>query len=324
MLLMRVVAGVLALSAAVWLPEPARADSYPSKPIKLMVPAAAGGGTDVLGRLVASALSDELGQQVIVLNKNGASGRIGTADVLAAPADGYMIEVVWSAILVTNETLFKDVKYNAVKDFDFVGPFAAVPNVLVVHPSLKVTSLKQLIELAKSKPGELNYGSSNPGSMSRLSMDVFADKANVKLLHVPYNADAEIIPAIVGGHVSMTVTNTAVALPMIKEGRLVPLAVTSAQRSPQLPDLPTFGETVPGFDMDLWYAVIAKKGTPKEALEKLTGALRKIVASEKFKVALAARGADPLWLDPPQFAAKVAAERDELGKVIVKAGLAGQ
>jgi tripartite-type tricarboxylate transporter receptor subunit TctC len=324
MLTVRAFAALLVLAGSLLLVESSRADNYPSKQIKLMVPAAAGGGTDVLGRLVAASLAEELGQQVIVLNKNGASGRIGTADVLSAPADGYMIEVVWSAILTTNESLFKEVKYNALKDFDFIGPFATVPNVLVVHPGLKVSSLKQLIELAKAKPGVLNYASSNPGSMSRLSMDVLTGKADVKILHVPYNADAEVIPAIVGGHVSMTVTNTAVALPMIKEGRLVTLAVTSAKRSPQLPDLPTIGETLPGFEMDLWYAVIAKRGIPAEAREKLTGALRKIVASEKFKSALALRGADPLWLEPASFSAKVVAEREEFGKVIEKAGIGGQ
>ena len=323
MLFARMFASLLAI--AVFLPiQPRAAENYPSKPIKLMVPAAAGGGTDVLGRLVAAALAEEIGQQVIVLNKNGASGRIGTTDVLSAPADGYMIEVVWSAILTTNEALFKDVKYNAVKDFDFIGPFASVPNVLVVHPSLKVSKLKELIDLAKSKPDGLNYASSNPGSMSRLSMDVFTDMAGVKILHVPYNADAEVIPAIVGGHVSMTVTNTAVALPMIKEGRLVPIAVTAAKRSPQLPDLPTIGETIPGFATDLWYAVIAKKGIPQDALDKLTGALRKIVTSEKFKTALAQRGSDPFWLEPREFTAKVVSDREQLGKVIEKAGIGGK
>jgi tripartite-type tricarboxylate transporter receptor subunit TctC len=324
MLLARTFAGLLTL-AAISLPTTAAlADNYPSKPIKLMVPAAAGGGTDVLGRLVGAGLAEELGQQVIVLNKNGASGRIGTADVLSAPADGYTIEVVWSAILTTNEALFKDVKYNAVKDFDFVGPFAGVPNVLVVHPSLKVSKLKELLDLAKSKPNQLNYASSNPGSMSRLSMDLLTDMAGVKILHVPYNADAEVIPAIVGGHVSMTVTNTAVALPMIQEGRLVPIAVMTAKRSPQLPDLPTVAETVPGFETDLWYAVVAKKGMPKEALEKLTDALRKVVTSEKFKTALAQRGADPLWLERPELTAKIVAEREQLGKIIEKAGIGGQ
>jgi tripartite-type tricarboxylate transporter receptor subunit TctC len=323
MLFARTIASLLAIAA--FLPiHPTRADTYPSKPIKLMVPAAAGGGTDVLGRLLATALAEDLGQPVIVLNKNGASGRIGTADVMAAPADGYMIEVVWSAILTTNEALFKDVKYNAVKDFDFVGPFASVPNVLVVHPSLKVSKMKELIDLAKSKPNELNYGSSNPGSMSRLSMDLLADMAGLKILHVPYNADAEVMPAIVGGHVSMTVTNTAVALPMIKEGRLIPIAVTTAKRSAQLPDIPTIGETVPGFATDLWYAVVVKKGVPKEALDKLTDALRKVVASEKFKASLAQRGSDPFWLERPEFTAKILSEREQLGKVIEKAGIGGK
>lgn len=298
------------------------AQDYPSKSIELMVPAGAGGSTDTLGRILAEGLASELGQQVIVLNKNGASGRIGTKEVLSKEADGYTIEMVWSAILTLNESLFAEPGYNALEDFEMVAGFATVPNFLVVHPDVPANSIEELVALAKSKPGELNYASSNPGSMSRLSMDLFNQMAGTDIVHVPFSGDAEALPGIVGGHVEVMITNTVSGLPMVDEGKLRPLAVTMAQRSVLLPDLPTMDEAgIPGYATDLWYGVVAKKGTPEEIVQTVSAAVKAVLETEEVKKALADRGAEPFYMDPATMLEKVKQDRETLGGVVEAAGI---
>ncbi|OWU84623.1 hypothetical protein ATO6_13275 [Oceanicola sp. 22II-s10i] len=300
----------------------ATAQDYPSKAIELMVPAGAGGSTDTLGRILADGLSKELGQQVIVLNKNGASGRIGTKEVLSKEADGYTVEMVWSAILTLNESLFAEPGYNAVEDFDMIAGFATVPNFLVVHPDVPANSIEELIALAKSKPGELNYASSNPGSMSRLSMDLFNQMAGTDIVHVPFSGDAEVMPAIVGGHIEVTITNTVAGLPMVQEGKLRPLAVTMAKRSVLLPDLPTMDEAgVPGYATDLWYGLVAKKGTPEDIVNKLSAAVEAVLKTDEVQKALADRGAEPFYMAPGEMLEKVKKDRETLGGVVKAAGI---
>ena len=304
-----------------WVAE-APAQTYPNKVIRLVVPVPAGGGTDILGRMVAEGVSKRLGQPVIVDNRTGASGMIGTELVQKAAADGYTMLMAYSAVLTVNHALFKKIAYDPIKDFVPVAIFADVPNILVVHPSVPANSVAELIELAKSQPGKLNHASSGNGVMNHLSMELFKQMAGIDMLHVPYNGGAPAMIDLMGGRVQLMFNNLVEVLPHIKSGKLRALAIATARRSPVLPDLPTVAESgLPGYETSLWYGVVAPAGTPAAIVNMVNNAVRQTQQMPEIKARLAAMGAEPVSLTPDEFGVLIKSEADKWGRVVRAAGI---
>lgn len=298
------------------------AKDYPSRPIRLIVPGSPGGGTDVLGRLLADAVGKQLKQTIVVENKPGASGMLGADVVLKAPADGYTLYMAFSATLTSNQWLYKDLSYNPERDFIPVAPFAQVPNVLLVHPSVPAHTVSELVALAKKEPGKLNYASSYPGSMSHLSMEMLKQATSADMVHVPYNGDAPSLTALVGGQVQVMITNTVNALPMIEAQRIRPLAVTGAQRAAVLPDVPTIAESgVPGYATTLWYGLAVARGTPPEIVDRLNKAVRYAQETPELIARLKTMGAETLSMTQAQFVELVRNDSKKLGAVIESVGI---
>ncbi|MBI4189489.1 MAG: tripartite tricarboxylate transporter substrate binding protein [Betaproteobacteria bacterium] len=309
----------------VWLPGSGgvvSAQDYPSKPIRLIVPAPAGGGTDILARVLGEGLAKQWGQTVVVDNRGGASGMIaGEAAARSAP-DGYTLFVVYSGILTVNPSMFKNIPYNAIKDFAPVALIADVPNILIVHPSLPATSVRELIKMAKSKPGQLTYASSGNGVSNHLAMELFKMMAGLNMVHVPYKGGAPAMQDLLGGHVQLMFNNLVEALAQVKAGRLRALAVATAARSPAVPELPTVAESgVPGYEISLWYGVVAPAGTPQAIVDKLNDVVRQMNQTPGVKARLAQLGADPIDYRPVEFSAKIKREMEKWGKVIKEAGI---
>jgi tripartite-type tricarboxylate transporter receptor subunit TctC len=312
---------VLLAAAAACLVADASAQTYPNKAIRLVVPVPAGGGTDILGRMVAEGLAKQLGQPVIVDNRGGASGMIGADAVLKAPADGYTLLMVYSAVLTVNQSLFKKITYDPIKDFVPVAIFADVPLALLVHPSVRANSAAELIELAKAQPGILNYAANN-GTMNHLSTELFKQMAGINMVLVPYSGDAPALIDLIGGRVQLMFINLVSSLPHVKAGKLRALAIATAKRSPVLPDLPTVAESgLPGYETTLWYGVVAAAGTPAAIVNKLNDAIRQVQKMPEIKARLATMGADPVYLTPAELGALIKRDADKWGSVVRAAGI---
>jgi tripartite-type tricarboxylate transporter receptor subunit TctC len=312
---------VLLAAAAACLVADASAQAYPNKAIRLVVPVPAGGGTDILGRMVAEGLAKQLGQPVIVDNRGGASGMIGADAVLKAPADGYTLLMVYSAVLTVNQSLFKKITYDPIKDFVRVAIFADVPLALLVHPSVRANSAAELIELAKAQPGILNYAANN-GTMNHLSTELFKQMAGINMVLVPYSGDAPALIDLIGGRVQLMFINLVSSLPHVKAGKLRALAIATAKRSPVLPGLPTVAESgLPGYETTLWYGVVAAAGTPAAIVNKLNDAIRQVQQMPEIKARLATMGADPVYLTPAELGALIKRDADKWGSVVRAAGI---
>lgn len=293
------------------------AQDYPSKPIRLVVPGPPGGGTDILARIVADGVFKLTGQMVIVENKPGASGMIAASAVLKAPPDGYTLFMAYSATLTTNQSLYKKLSYDPIKDFVPVAPFAQVPNLLVVNPSVPANSVAELIALIKSQPGKYNYAGSTPGSMSHLSMELFKQMTGTDIVYVPFNGDAPSMTALLGNQVQLMFANTVASLPLIKAGRLRALAAAPGKRTSILPDLPTVAESgLPGFETTLWYGVAAAAGTPGNVVDKLNDIIRQVQGLAETKARLATSGSEIFYATPTEFAAIIARDAEKLGRVV--------
>ena len=297
------------------------AQSYPAKPVKTIVPFPAGGTTDILGRIVAQKLSERLGQQFIIDNRGGAGGNIG-ADIVAKSApDGYTLLVGTVGTNAINASLYAKMPYDTAKDFVPIGLIAAVPNVLVVHPAVPARSVKELIDLLKSKPGEINFASSGNGTSIHLSGELFKTMAGVNMNHIPYKGSAPALTDLIGGQVQLMFDNLPSSMPHIKAGRLRALAVTSLKRSAALPDVPTIAESaLPGFDASSWFALFAPAGTPKEIVAKLNSELNAILQLPDVREKFAAQGAEPTEFNPEQFAAFTHAELTKWARVVKESG----
>jgi tripartite-type tricarboxylate transporter receptor subunit TctC len=297
------------------------AQSYPAKPVKTIVPFPAGGTTDILGRIVAQKLSERLGQQFIIDNRGGAGGNIG-ADIVAKSApDGYTLLVGTVGTNAINASLYAKMPYDTAKDFVPIGLIAAVPNVLVVHPAVPARSVKELIDLLKSKPGEINFASSGNGTSIHLSGELFKTMAGVNMNHIPYKGSAPALTDLIGGQVQLMFDNLPSSMPHIKAGRLRALAVTSLKRSAALPDVPTIAEAaLPGFDASSWFALFAPAGTPKEIVAKLNSELNAILQLPDVREKFAAQGAEPTEFNPEQFAAFTHAELTKWARVVKESG----
>jgi tripartite-type tricarboxylate transporter receptor subunit TctC len=299
----------------------AAAQQYPSKAIRFVVPYVPGGGTDTVARLTGQKLSEALGQAVIIDNRPGAGGVIGGEIVAKSPPDGYTIMLASSSPITVAPHIQKHMPYNPLTDFTPVTLIAIVPALLAVHPALPVKSVKELIALAKAKPGQLTFSSSGNGGTGHVSGEMFKMLAGVDMLHVPYKGTAPATTAVVSGEVSLTFGNMISLLPQVKTGKLRALAVTTAKRSPVLPNIPTVAETLPGYMSGPWYGVLAPAGLPPAILSRLNQELVKIVRSREVSESLRSEGADPIGSSPAEFAAHIASELERMGKVVRKSGM---
>jgi len=299
----------------------AQAPAYPTKPIRLVVPFPAGGATDILAREVAKHLTDAWGQSVVVDNRPGAGGNIGSELVAKAAPDGYTLEMGTVGTHAINASLYSKMPYDHVKDFVPVILVAGVPNVLEVNPALPVNSVQELIAYAKANPGKLNFASSGSGTSIHLSGELFKVMAGVQMTHVPYKGSAPALQDLIGGQVQLMFDNLPPSLPQIKAGKLRALAVTSAARAPALPDTPTVAEAgLPGFEASSWFGVLAPAGTPPEIVNKLNAEIAKWLASPGAKEKLANVGANIAGGTPEDFARHIQAETTKWAKVVKESG----
>lgn len=296
------------------------AQGYPDRPIRLVVPYPPGGAADIIGRTLGGKLAEELGQQVIVDNRAGGGQIIGTEVVARAPADGYTI-LQCSITQAINPSLRRHLPYDTVKAFAPISFIASSPLVLVVHPSLPVHTVKQLIALAKARPGELNYASSGIGSGGHLAMALFVDMTHTNIAHVPYKGAGPAMVDLIAGQTQMLLTSPIAAVPHVKAGQLRLIAVTSAHRSAAMPNVPTIGETVPGYEASLWYGFLAPAGTPHAIVMKLNAAVRKALAMQDVRTLFAKYGADVSPGSPEQFQKYIVQEIAKWRTVIRNAGI---
>jgi tripartite-type tricarboxylate transporter receptor subunit TctC len=313
MRLMTAAALCLALAAG------AAAADYPDRPIRLIIPFPPGGSNDVVGRLIAKTLSEKIGQQVFVDNRGGAGGLIGTEALAKSTPDGYTLGIVSIAHAV-NPALHDPLPYDPLKSFEPISILATGPNVLVVNPDLPVHSVKELIALAKQKPGELNYASAGIGSFQHLGGELFKLEANVNIVHVPYKGGGPAMQDVVAGHVKIMFSSLIQTTPLIKAGRLRPLGVGGTKRSAVLPDVPTIAEAgLPGYAANNWWGIFAPAGTPKPIVEKLYKDIQLALQSPEMLKEFDIEGAAPVTMTSAEFADFVKAEIDKWAKV-VKAG----
>jgi tripartite-type tricarboxylate transporter receptor subunit TctC len=311
-MLLKVATLVLALAA------PAAADDYPAKPVRLIIPFPPGGSNDVVGRMIATQLSERLGKQVVVDNRAGAGGVIGTEIAAKAPPDGYTLLVVSIAHAV-NPWLYK-LNYDPIKAFAPVAILATGPNVLAVNPSLPVNSVKELIALAKQKPGELQYASAGVGSFQHLGGELFKLTAGVDILHVPFKGGGPAMIDVIGGHTKIVFSSLVQTTPHIRSGKLKALATGGLERNPILPDVPTVKEAgVPDYEAVNWWGIVAPAGTPPAVVEKLRKAIATVQDAAETQKQFVNEGAAVIQMTLPQFAAFMQSEMDKWGRV-VKAG----
>jgi tripartite-type tricarboxylate transporter receptor subunit TctC len=296
------------------------AQEYPSKPIRIIVPFGAGSATDALARTLGPKLTEMWGQQVIVENRPGAGSVVGTAVAAKAPPDGHTLLVV-SASHAINATLYSKLPFDPVKDFAGITPLALIPNILIVHPSLPAKSVKELVALARAKPGTFNYTSAGIGSNSHLNGEIFRSTAGLKIVHVPFKGFADAITEIMSGRLEMTFAPALLASPHIKGGRVRPLAVSSSKRSSAFPQLPTMVEAgVPGCVFDGWFGLLTLAGTPRPVVDKLNAAVLKVLSMPDVAAQLRNQGADPMPMTPEEYDKYIRSEVVKLGQVVKASG----
>ncbi|HEX4885217.1 MAG TPA: tripartite tricarboxylate transporter substrate binding protein [Casimicrobiaceae bacterium] len=318
----RDVAAALVAAAALAIAAPAAAQAtWPSKPIRVVVPFPPGGTTDILARAAAQKMTEAWGQQVVVDNRPGAGGNIGAELVAKAPADGYTMLMGTVGTHAINASLYAKMPYDHVKDFVPVVLVAGVPNVLVVHPSVPAASVQELIAYGKANPGKLNFASSGSGTSIHLAGELFKVSTGVQMQHVPYKGSAPALADLLGGQVQLMFDNLPSALPHIRAGKLRALAVTSATRAPALPDVPTVAEAgVPGFEASSWFGLLAPAGTPPDVVAKVNGELARWIATADAKEKLLAQGANAAGGTPEDFAKHIAAETAKWANVVKASG----
>jgi tripartite-type tricarboxylate transporter receptor subunit TctC len=295
----------------------AMAQAFPNKPVRLIVPFVAGGATDIVARLVAQKLSAAWGQPVVVENRGGAGGNIGADAVAKSPADGYTILVTSGSIVTVNPHMYAKMPFDAKKDLVPITNLASGPQVLVVHPAVPAKNVKELVALAKSKPGQLNFGSAGIGSQVHMAGEAFVYAAGIEAQHIPYKGEAVAFTDLAGGQVEFMLGNIAGATGHIQSGRIRALGVTSAKRSPQLPDVPTVAEAgLPGFENTGWFGFMAPAGTPKPIIDKIHADTLKVLTDQEVKDRLTQLGMAPVGNSPADFTKEIAVEYERWGKVV--------
>jgi len=310
-----------AIFASLIFPFCAVAQNYPNKPVKVIVVFPPGGSNDVTARIVFKKMEDNLKQQFVIDNRGGAAGTIGATAVAKSPADGYTI-MIQSTTHVANAYMYKGkLQYDTLGDFIGVTPLARQVGVLVVHPSMPVNSVKDLVALAKSKPGEINYGSAGLGSYVHLGVSMFTSMTKTSMTHVPYRGGGPLLTALVGGEVAATINTIGSAYPFLKAGRLKPLGVTAAKRVEQFPEIPAIAESVPGYEFTAWVGSFVPAGTPKPIVDKLNAELKKAVTDPEVVKLLTNRVLDPMYMTPDDFATRLKSDYERYGKLMKVIGV---
>jgi tripartite-type tricarboxylate transporter receptor subunit TctC len=297
----------------------ANATDYPTRPVKWLVPYPPGGTTDVLARVVAQWLSDKLGQAVVVENRAGGGNNIGTEAALRSPPDGYTMLLVNPANGI-NATLYKNLNFDFIRDVAPVAGLVRTPNVMVVNNSLPVKTVEEFIAYCKANPGKINMASSGSGTSVHLSGELFKSMTGCDMVHVPYKGAGPALIDVMGGQVQVIFDNLPSSIGHIKGGKLRAVAVTSAQRDPSLPDVPTVGETVKGYEATAWFGIGMPKGTPREVIDKVNGAVNQALADPKMRDRLAELGGKPISGTPEDFGRVIASETEKWAKVVVSSG----
>jgi tripartite-type tricarboxylate transporter receptor subunit TctC len=304
---------------AVTLAAETGAQSWPARPIRMIVPFAAGGGTDIQARLFSIKLTPALGQSVLVDNRPGGGGNIGAELVAKAPPDGYTV-LFQSASLAVNQTLYTKLNYSAVRDLAPVLLVSSTPLVLVVHPSVPSRSVKSLIALARAKPDSLNFGSNSSGSTSHLSAELLKTMTGTRMTHIPYKGSGQATTALLGGEIDLLFSTMPPAVPHIKAGKMRALAVTTLKRSPVLPDVPAMNDTVKGFEMDNWYGMFFPAGTSREIVMRYHAEMMKVLKDPEVRTLMERDGSEPLGSTPEEFGAYFKREVEKYAKVIKASG----
>ena len=309
-------AAVLALGASI-----AAAADYPTKPITMIVPQNVGGTNDIVARIVGQKLAEALGGNVVVENRVGAGGNIGTAVAAKAPKDGYTLLMTISSSQAINPALFKSPGFDPVKDFTPIALIGSVPNVLVVNPSFPAKTLDEFLKIVKAKPGHYQYASAGNGTLNHLLGEMLNGTAGLDLQHIPYKGVAPAITDVISGQVPMAFASLPSVLANLKAGRLVALGVSSPQRSPALPDVPAIGEKVPGYSGTLWVGLFAPRGVPAEVENRLQQAMAKVLAAADTKANLTAQGVELASATPAQFAALLQEDIQRWSKIVKATGV---
>ena len=297
------------------------AQQYPVKPVRLIVAFPPGGSTDIIGRVIGQKLGERLGQQVVIDNRGGAGGTIGTEIAAHSNPDGYTLTMGTTSTHVVSVAVYSKLRYDPVKDFAPITLVAITPYLLVVNPGVQAKTLKEFVALVKEQAGKLNYASAGNGTTTHLAMEMLKSIAGLDIVHVPFNGNAPANTAVLGGQVQALFGSMPAVLPHAKSGKLRPLAVGTARRSPSLPDVPSVAESgYPGYEASLWLGFIAPRGTPKPIIDRLHAELVAIVGTQETKDILARNGADPITNTPDQFTALI---KDEIGKYVKTVKAAG-
>ncbi len=300
---------------------PVAAQSYPAKPVRIVVPFPPGGPTDIVARLMASKMTEALGQQIVVDNRGGAGGAIGTEQVAKSAPDGYTLVMGTIGGLAVAKSLNPKLGYDTLRDFAPITQSVSVTSVLVIHPSVPAKNVRELLALAKKGSGKLNYASSGNGTITHLAGELFKLMGKVDITHVPYKGGAPALVALVSGEVDMSYENSLIITPHVKSGKVKGLAVTSAKRSALLPDLPTIAETLPGYSASGWYGLLAPAATPKPVIVRLHTEAVKALRAPDVVDKLSSHGAEPVASTPEEFTAFIRSETDKWAKLVKTANM---
>ncbi|MEO9101761.1 MAG: tripartite tricarboxylate transporter substrate binding protein [Rhodoferax sp.] len=313
--------GLAAIAFSMTLLASAQAQGYPEKSVRIVVPYPAGGTTDIIARVAATQLGQVLKQSFVVENRPGASGAIGSAEVARATPDGYTLLMGTASTHGINSALYKNLPYDAVKDFAPVTVVASTPNIIAVNPSVAAKTLPELIALAKAEPGKLNYGSTSAGGSPHMSGELLKMMSGIDVVHVPYKGAAPMLTDLIGGQIQIGFDNLPSTINFVRTGKLRAIAVTTAQRWPGEPDIPTVAETVPGYEVSGWFGLLAPNGTPKPILDRLQQALAQAVKTPEVSKQITDLGAQPVVNTPEQFAGQIKADVEKWQAVVKATGI---
>ncbi len=302
--------------------ENADAQTYPNRPIRFVIGYAPGGASDIVSRIVGTRLSDALGQSIVIDNRPAAAGSAAAGMVARTAPDGYTLMLAATSTLTVNPSMYRNLPYDTLRDFTFVANFVSMPNLLVVHPNVAAKSVTDLIALARSEAGRLTYASAGIGSSNHIAAELFNHMGKVKMTHVPYKGGGPALIDLTGGQVSLLFATIVSAIPHVKSARLRPLGVTSAARSPSMPEVPTIAEAgLPGYDFTIWYGAVLPAGAPRPIVDRLSGEVEKLLTIPEVKERFLALGADILYMPPDKFRQYVAAEIRKWAIVVKETGM---
>jgi tripartite-type tricarboxylate transporter receptor subunit TctC len=293
--------------------------AYPSKPVRVVIVFPPGGATDVVGRVAFQKVGEQVNQQFVIDNRVGAGGTIGAAFVAKSAPDGYTV-MVYSTTLLANAHLYKKLPYDSLRDFVGITPVARLVAALVVHPSMPVRTVKELLALARARPGDISFGSAGVGAFQHLSTSLFANMAKIKMVHVPYKGGGPAAVAVAAGEIQVLLTPASEVVPYLQSRRVRPIAVSSSQRITQFPELPTIAETLPGYEFTSWMGTFVPAGTPHAIVEKLNAELKKAVSDPAVAANLSAQTLDPMYMTPEEFAKEMKVQYDKYGHVVELSG----